>query len=209
MAGSSLRRISLIGVSTAAGEKFAKSDADRAWFAADRKLREMITIRDFGVWAHYVGDASQPLHVSVHYDVWGDYPNPEGFNTVKGLHFRFEGPFVRANIVEADVTPLMVALSRLRLRHRSPYGGLSRRDAIPCPGAFPHGEEFIDFEGANPDGKAFAAARLAAGVDELRDMTIDAWHASGNAKIGFKGIAVKDAEAGHIDGALAELQGDD
>lgn len=42
------------------------SAADRAWFRADQKLWEMLTIRDIGVWGHYVGDASQPLHVSVH-----------------------------------------------------------------------------------------------------------------------------------------------
>jgi hypothetical protein len=27
-----------------------------------------------GIWSHYGGDASQPLHVSIHYNGWGDYP---------------------------------------------------------------------------------------------------------------------------------------
>jgi hypothetical protein len=192
----------------AAGEKFATSESDRAWFAADRKLREMLTIRDLGVWAHYVGDASQPLHVSVHYDVWGSYPNPEGFNTVRGFHARFEGAFVRANVSEADVAALLVP-------YRDCACAIEARtaDYLVATQSFVIGlfrmEKARAFDGVNKDGKAFAAARLAAGVDELRDMAIDAWRASGDAKVGFQGISVKDAEAGHIDGALVALQGDD
>jgi hypothetical protein len=44
----------------------AATQEERAWFEADRRLREKLTIRDIGIWSHYVGDASQPLHVSVH-----------------------------------------------------------------------------------------------------------------------------------------------
>jgi len=29
----------------------------------NRRLREKLTIRDIGIWSHYGGDASQPLHV--------------------------------------------------------------------------------------------------------------------------------------------------
>ncbi|HEY2662632.1 MAG TPA: hypothetical protein VGI79_23135 [Caulobacteraceae bacterium] len=46
----------------------------KAWLKADLKRREALTVHDLGVWAHYVGDASQPLHVSVHYNGWGDFP---------------------------------------------------------------------------------------------------------------------------------------
>ncbi len=46
----------------AAGEKFARNDAQRAWFVRDRQTREQLTIRDLGYWSHFVGDASQPLH---------------------------------------------------------------------------------------------------------------------------------------------------
>jgi hypothetical protein len=48
--------------------------AEAARFARDRQIREMLTIRDLGVWTHYVGDASQPLHISIHYNGWGNYP---------------------------------------------------------------------------------------------------------------------------------------
>ncbi len=62
-----------------AGVKFAKDEAKRAWLDADRARREELIIRDIGTFAHYVGDGSQPLHVTVHYDGWGPYPNPNRF----------------------------------------------------------------------------------------------------------------------------------
>ena len=55
------------------GETHA-APADRPFFAADRRLRETLTLRDIGYWSHFVGDASQPLHASVHFNGWGDYP---------------------------------------------------------------------------------------------------------------------------------------
>jgi len=55
-------------------EQHANDPAEAARFARDRQIREMLTIRDLGVWTHYVGDASQPLHISIHYNGWGNYP---------------------------------------------------------------------------------------------------------------------------------------
>ncbi|HEY4940354.1 MAG TPA: hypothetical protein VII56_02920 [Rhizomicrobium sp.] len=188
-----------------AGEKFAKTDAARDWFAADRRLREMLTIRDFGVWAHYVGDASQPLHVSVHYDVWGDFPNPEGFSTVKGLHARFEGHFVNANIAESDLSPLLAptrdCACAIEVR-TADYLVASQAFVVPLFRL----EKAHAFDGNSPDGKAFVAARLAAGASELRDMALDAWHASADVRLGYPPLSVKDIEAGTVD-ALAMMQG--
>ena len=79
-----------------AAERSVTSKADRAWFARDRRLREMIVLRDLGYWSHFVGDASQPMHVSIHRDGWGDYPNPEGYSATKGFHGAFEGRSSRA-----------------------------------------------------------------------------------------------------------------
>jgi hypothetical protein len=181
-----------------AGEKYAKNDEERAWFAADRKLRELITLRDLGVWSHYVEDASQPLHVSVHYDVWGDFPNPEGFNTKRGLHAKFESAFVARNVAEADIAPLMVP-------YRDCACTIEARTAqyLVATQAFVLPLFRLDkahaFDASDPDGKAFVLARLAAGASELRDMVIDAWHASGEAKLGFGKLSVKDIEAGTVD----------
>ena len=59
--------------------KTEKDATKLAYYKADLKRRQELLIRDLGVWAHYVGDASQPLHMSVHYNGWGQ---PERIHAV-------------------------------------------------------------------------------------------------------------------------------
>ena len=47
------------------GAETATTPEEKAWFEADRRLREKLTIRDIGIWSHYGGDASQSLHGNV------------------------------------------------------------------------------------------------------------------------------------------------
>lgn len=50
---------------------FEQVRQDFAWWRVDlahRALREQLTLRDIGFWSHFVGDGSQPLHVSVHFN---------------------------------------------------------------------------------------------------------------------------------------------
>jgi hypothetical protein len=188
-----------------AGEKFANTDAARAWFHRDRETREALTLRDIGYWAHFVGDASQPMHASVHYDGWGDFPNPEGFSTTKGIHTHFEGAFVREHVSAADVKALVAPYQPYAGTIQSrvaAYLAATQAEVVPLYRL----EKAHAFEGDDAKGKAFAAARLAAAVDELRDMIADAWTASGDAKVGYPAIAVKDIESGKTD-ALGSLQG--
>jgi hypothetical protein len=188
-----------------AGEKFAKTDEARAWFKRDRITREMLTIRDLGYWSHFVGDASQPLHASVHYDGWGNFPNPEGFTTVKGVHARFEGAFVRAHVSEAEVQalvrPYVPGTGTIQARAGA-YLAATQAQVVPLYTL----EKAHAFDGDDAEGKAFAAERLAAGVDALRDLIADAWKASDDATVGYPAISVKDAEAGKVD-LLGPLQG--
>src|SRR5215469_58618 len=46
---------------------------------------------------HYVADGSQPLHTTIHYNVWVG-PNPNGYTTGPGIHGLFETTYVGANI---------------------------------------------------------------------------------------------------------------
>ena len=48
-------------------------------------------------------------------------------------------------------------------------------------------------------GRAFAARRLAAGADQLRDDIVDAWRASLGGTIGYPPLKVSDIVAGRID----------
>jgi hypothetical protein len=62
---------------------------------------------------HYVGDASQPLHTTVQYNGWTG-PNPNGYTTEHKIHWKFEGPFVGANLHDPDVQPRMTPVHALQ-----------------------------------------------------------------------------------------------
>ncbi len=74
----------------------------------DTKPVEAAILFYAGWLGHYVGDGSQPLHVTVNYNGWTG-PNPHGYTTEHQIHHQFEGPFVAANIhapeVQAKMTP--------------------------------------------------------------------------------------------------------
>ena len=182
-----------------AGGKFAKNAADKAWFAGDRRLRETITLRDLGVWAHYVGDASQPLHVSVHYNGWGDFPNPEGFAGAANFHSRFETAFVDANISPDDVA------KRFRPRrdcacsiqgHVALYLSQTQAQVLTAYRLDKRGA----FDAATPEAKAFVAGRLAEGAAQLRDLVADAWDASTAGSLGYSPtMPLTEIESGRAD----------
>lgn len=190
-----------------AGEKFAHDAAGRDWFAKDRELHEALAIRDLGIWAHFVGDGSQPLHVSVHYDGWSDYPNPEGFSSRRGIHAHFEGAYVRENISEGDLESQLPPFSDCgcSIEQRSAnYLAATQAQVVP----FYRLEKARAFEMPTSEGKSFTAARLAAGAAELRDLAVQAWHESEEARVGYPPVRVRDVESGSVD-ALASLKGED
>src|ERR1700694_1235734 len=74
------------------GAVHAADPGDRAFFATEKALREGRPLRDIGYWSHFVGDASQPLHVSIHFNGWMEkYPN-----LARDVHGRFETALVAA-----------------------------------------------------------------------------------------------------------------
>jgi hypothetical protein len=76
--------------------------------APDEKTeRANLTVHDIGIFAHFVGDGSQPLHMTVHFNGWGDYPNPSGYTTSHTFHADYEDVFVDAHLSADDVTPLV------------------------------------------------------------------------------------------------------
>jgi hypothetical protein len=181
-----------------AGEKFATDPQDKSWFAADRKLREMITIRDLGVWSHFVGDGSQPLHATVHFNNWGDFPNPEGFTPAPNFHARFETGFVNANIADKDVAPLMKPLALCNCSIIT-----QTQDYLTTTHTYVLDAFRLDkahaFDQGTPEAKSFVATRLAEGAAILRDMVAEAWAASDDAQLGYQPLVpLKDIEAGKI-----------
>jgi hypothetical protein len=178
------------------GEEKSTDAADRAWFASDRALREILTLRDIGVWSHYVGDASQPLHVSVHYNGWGNYPNPSGFTESKETHANFEGAFVRAHATLDAVIAHMhppVQSSEPIAQLVGTYLATSASYVAPLYTLEKQG----GFAAGSPAAVDFVDARLADGASALRDLIASAWTASATVKVGYPdGITPADAEGG-------------
>ncbi len=163
--------------------------ARKAWLTADLKTREALTIRDLGVWAHYVGDASQPMHVTVHYNGWGPFPNPNGF-TDQHVHEPFEGAFVRQFVTEDAVRAAMPAPRDCAeiWACTERYLGETASTVVP----FYQMEKAGGMAGAHPAGVDFATQRVAAAAAALRDMIVSAWQASANGALGYKPVITVD-----------------
>ncbi len=140
----------------------------------DTKPVEQLIIFYMGWLGHYVGDGSQPLHVTVNYDGWAGKENPNGYTTQHGIHAKFETAFVAANIKPADVAPLMTAPQQLSDVFDD-YVAYLRSSSRLIERTYQL-EKLGGFDGAGTtDSKQFTAERLAAGASELRDLYYTAW----------------------------------
>ncbi|MBU6297144.1 MAG: S1/P1 Nuclease [Alphaproteobacteria bacterium] len=185
-----------------AGEKLAKTKTERVWYAHDRAEREKIVLHDLGIWAHFVGDGSMPMHASVHYNGWGDFPNPEGF-TQEHVHVPFENQYVHDNVTEAEVATAMPSAhdcSEAIMACIEAYLAATQAEVVP----FYKLQKSGAFAKPTPEGEDFAARRIAAAAAELRDLTVAAWQESDKQSVGYPPAKVSDVEAGKID-PYAEL----
>jgi len=140
----------------------------------DTKPVEAAILFYAGWLGHYVGDGSQPLHVTVKYNGWVG-PNPNGYTTGHQIHHLFEGPFVAANVhapeVQAKMTPVKLIEGDMfdayvaYLRHTATY--VEKVYQFEKAGAF--------IGAGTPESRDFTAARLADGASMLRDMIYTAW----------------------------------
>jgi hypothetical protein len=65
----------------------------------DRESARANAVYVAGVLGHYAGDASQPMHMSIHYNGWADNtPNPKNYTRDRGLHSRYEAAYVNAAV---------------------------------------------------------------------------------------------------------------
>jgi hypothetical protein len=135
----------------------------RLWRQAtgvERRWIEERIVNDAGILGHYVTDAAQPHHTTIHFNGWNDRaPNPRGYTTERDFHARFESDFVSAHVRFAHVLESFGQVEPLyRLEQAARFD----------PGAPPPREHL-----------EFAAARLAAGAGMLRDLWWSAWVESG------------------------------
>ena len=136
-------------------------------------------VNDAGILGHYVTDAANPHHTTIHFNGWAEgEPNPAGYTTGRDFHARFESDFVEAHVSREDVR------SRVPREPRSVAGGA--RQAVTEHILATHAQVEILYRldrdiGFDPKGplraetRDFAADRLAAGADMLRVLWWSAW----------------------------------
>jgi hypothetical protein len=185
------------------GAKYAPTKADRARYAADRPRREAELLRDIGLWSHFVGDGSQPLHVTVHFNGWGNYPNPEGF-TADHIHSPFESDYVHANVTQAMVKAAMPAARDCGCTittRAAEYLTDTAGAVVPLYTLWKAGA----FAAPTAEGRRFATLHVARGAAELRDLIAMAWKESGDVLVGYPGVKISEVEKSRA-AALARLR---
>jgi hypothetical protein len=182
-------------------ERREKAKPRKAWLTADRLRREALILETLGRLSHYVGDGSQPLHVTLHFNGWGDFPNPMGYTTAR-IHGPVEGDFVFANVKLPAVRAAMPAPDPVRgLLDQRVIAYLSKTNQQVEP--LYALEKQGGFVGADKRGIAFVTRQLGAGAGELRDLIVEAWSASSRQNVGWPAVTVSDVEAGKVDPYLA------
>ena len=122
---------------------------------------------------HYIGDGSQPLHVTIHGDGWKG-PNPNGYATDR-IHIRFETEYLELIGISADdVRPLVGPARVVSDPFDAVLAHLDRSAArveelyrLEKAGAFK--------DASNTGAKNLVATQLAAAAQLLRDLVYTAW----------------------------------
>lgn len=182
--------------------------ADKTWLEQDRRLREMLILRDLGTWTHFIGDGSQPMHVSVHRSAWGDYPNPEGFHQNTSFHADFEGRFVADTVSPAEVAAALPPPRSLDCQVERRVGEYLLATHTQVKEVFRLEKSGAFAEQGTSAGRRFVVSRLAAAAAEARDLIAAAWQCSAEASVGYPPVLAREVEEGKAF-PLPELRGRD
>lgn len=166
----------------------------RRWRSEQDPLRrewlEQRIVNDAGVLGHYVTDASQPHHTTIHFNGWNArVPNPEDYTRDNGFHSRFERHFVEAHVTQADVELHMSAGAPAWIKARAVQAAKDVPQAVRDHIEASHAEVetlyrierdagFEPHLPAQAAARDFAAIRLAAGADMLAVLWLAAWASS-------------------------------
>jgi hypothetical protein len=140
-----------------------------------RWVQERI-INDAGILGHYVADAANPHHTTIHFNGWSDEaPNPRRYTTSRNFHRQFETVFVAARI-ELDEVRAVVAPGAETVDARAAVVDFIRRTHGQVEPLYAleqvHG---FDPDSAPAEVEAFVVLRLAAGARLLRSLWYSAW----------------------------------
>jgi hypothetical protein len=146
---------------------------------AQRPFIEARIINDAGILGHYVTDASNPHHTTIHFNGWAETaPNPERYTYDRGFHSRFERYFVEAHVEQSDVNERVTGApesfaGQVRpavIRHiQTTHAEVETLYQLDRDIGFDADAEL------NPETRDFAADRLAAGAQMLAALWWSAW----------------------------------
>jgi hypothetical protein len=142
--------------------------------AAEREQIEQNIVYYAGVLGHYVGDGSNPLHTTIHYNGWSTSMNANLY-TREPLHWRFEGEYVKAQIKPEDFRGLVKKAQKLN----DPFSDIIKY----LLESFNHVPELYrmdkearwDASNRNAQSKKFVTERLAASAQMLANLWYTAW----------------------------------
>ena len=144
----------------------------------DQRFAESNAIFYAGWLGHYVGDAANPLHTTIHHNGWIG-PNPNGYTTANTIHWKMEGTFVAANPQLLHFADLVPATPRVLADPFHDYLAFLRSSHQYVEKVYQL-EKAGGFDGpGTPDSREFIRQRLAAGAQMLRDLWYTAWIQSG------------------------------
>lgn len=145
-----------------------------------RRWIEERIINDAGVLGHYVADAANPHHTTVHFNGWAEgWYNPEGFTTDRTFHARFESTFVDAHVTLEDVRPHILPAQHLDDVRAQVMDGIRRAHAELERLYRLEQQEAFGAETRSPAHTTFAIERLADAASVLRSLWYTAWVDSG------------------------------
>lgn len=155
----------------------------RLWRAEqDPQKKEWIQqriVNDAGILGHYVTDAANPHHSTIHFNGWNaSAQNPNGYTTKDDFHWRFESEFVRAHVRFSDVRPKVPAAARsvAGQARAAVMAEIQESNSLVEPLYRLEKDVGFDSKGPlRPETRDFAASRLAAGATMLRDLWWSAW----------------------------------
>jgi hypothetical protein len=144
--------------------------------AQDRESARANAVYVAGVLGHYVGDGSQPMHLSIQYNGWLETtPNPKNYTTDRNLHNRYESAYVNAAVDIGAVRPRVQSPQRLANVWDSTkqYLGRSYAELEPMYDLEKTGE--FNPEKPRPKGTEFIVNQLARAGTMLGNLWYTAW----------------------------------
>ncbi len=145
----------------------------------ERAYAEHEIVETAGLLSHYVGDASNPLHATVHFNGWADANNPNGYSNDCDVHSRFETAFVNRAVETGDVVPRVTVAALVSDPFARALSFIHDSNAlVDTLYQLDRAGGFDPTKPVRTDAKSFTIDRIAAGASLLRDIWWSAWKSS-------------------------------